>query len=202
MPEYMENLPKGADLDMMFRDLYGKAAVLLGDIEDAAGIKHDQGEGRVPVYGTDLELSRSRLALGDDERVTTHVFASLGGGLRKLVTVSSLHFDAEEKPPEPILVEANRGTETISDYLIERSRKDQITVRLDDNQNVRPAEPIGNTTYGPKARLAKLDDIDRLRAQTVANGILDNIGAARLILDGASTVEAFEAVTVNAQILE
>jgi hypothetical protein len=194
MPEYMEHLPKDADLDLLFRDLHGKVDGLVVDLEDLAGIEHGEGSGQMPISGTEIEMSRTRLPREDDERVTTHVYTSLGGELRKLVAVSSILDDQEEGGPQPVQVEANRGGELISDYSIERLREGIIAVRLDDNRNVRPAEPIGIMSFGPTAKLRMFNDIDLMRTQTVMEGIRDNISIARLILDGASPIEAFEKV--------
>lgn len=180
-------------MGLMFGDLHAKTSRLAQDL-DEDGRLQTEDSGLIVVEGAPLEIQQ--FSVPDENggsNLTTRISVNEDEQSEALLSVSEFRVEPDAEP-EPTMVNGNRGNETDPDFsLVRIINNGRIVVKLGGAGIVSgPAEHRGIAQYQSTARLEKLNKLDLIRIERIMSGILDNITAARLIMDGYSTAEAFE----------
>ncbi|HEX5797861.1 MAG TPA: hypothetical protein VFX79_00760 [Candidatus Saccharimonadales bacterium] len=202
MSEYLKNLPEGASLGFIFDDLYDRAEDLIIELEaESLGTHGEAGGPEVVVPDTDLSLRWTHAETNDSGvYFAKHVLANIEGTNHQLMSTMSF-CPSPGLDSEPAAVNANRGDEAGSDYLLRRQTADQsdsgaITIALQGKGvEGHTTEPTGHTARPPEMPVAVLlarEGIESTkRLEIVTQGILTGMEMVEIIRSGTPAIDAF-----------
>lgn len=192
----------------IFKDVYKRSADLAKELEARRADAHGERSGEQGVPGTALEIRRKARnhnqhmpgGLGgssERESMPTAIIAARHKGRR--INLLALAMTADSDAPAsraPATVNGYRDTELGGYYWLTREDSGLIRARLGTpTATDRTEEPlIGDSVFEePGQRLREMSPQNRERLQTVTAGIMSNLAAIELLMDGGPVETVLEA---------